>query len=86
MTLGKDRNEKAHTDAPFDRLLGCEWLVENSKCPIAKGKTAVWRLNLPINNFEKIAKGTVHIQMRAQDNSTVFCARIGGDVLPMNLK
>ena len=80
MTLGKEGMQKAHTDAPLDRFSGCDWLLDGSSCPIVKNKTAFWRLNLPINRFENIAKAAIEIQMRAQDNSTVFCAIIWGSV------
>ena len=80
MTLGSNKNSKALTDAPDDRFSGCDWLLDGYKCPITKGKTAIWRLNLPIHKMEALSSGAVEIQMRAQDNSTQFCAIIWGTV------
>ncbi|KAL7017894.1 hypothetical protein ACKWTF_010559 [Chironomus riparius] len=80
MTLGNNRNLKAMSDAPEDRIIGCDWLLDGYKCPIAKGKSPVWRLNMPIHKMEDLSSGAVEVQMRSQDNSTHFCAVIWGNV------
>lgn len=84
MTHGKERNTKANTDMPDDRLFGCQWLVEGHKCPIQKGKSVIWRLNLPISSIESLTDSSaIEISMRGtQDNSTQFCAIIWGHVYP----
>ncbi|KAG5672329.1 hypothetical protein PVAND_002463 [Polypedilum vanderplanki] len=83
MTLGKNRMTKADTDIPFDRILGCDWLLEGYSCPVTKGKTLKWRLNLPISSMETITQATIEIAMRSQDNTTQFCAQIWGNVYPL---
>lgn len=83
MTLGKDRSQKANTDMPDDRLFGCDWLLEGYTCPVKKGKPLKWRFNLPISSVEIIRPGAIEISMRAQDNSTQFCAIIWGTVYPL---
>jgi hypothetical protein len=80
MTLGNNRNIKAKSDAPDDRFIGCDWLLEGNKCPISKGKSTAWRLNFPIHKMEDLSSGAIEIQMRSQDNSTQFCAVIWGIV------
>lgn len=84
MTLGKNRERKAITTIPEDRLFACEWLIEPYLCPVVKGGVVVWRLNLPISPVEEIADtATIEIQMRSQDNTTQFCAQIWGHTTPV---
>jgi hypothetical protein len=86
MTIGKDRGKKGNTDMPEDRLFACEWLIDGYVCPLKKGSTAVWRLNLPISTIEMISdNASIEIQMRSHDNSTQFCAIISGYVSPIAL-
>lgn len=79
MTLGKNRDKKALSGLPEDRIYACEWLVEPYTCPIEKGQSAVWRLNFPVSPFEEITDdATIEVQMRSHDNTTQFCAQIWG--------
>lgn len=84
MTLGKNRERKAITSLPEDRLFACEWLIEPYLCPVVKGGVVVWRLNLPISPVEEIVENaTIEVQMRSQDNTTQFCAQILGFTTPV---
>lgn len=86
MTLGKDRSIKGNTNLPEDRVFACEWLIDGYLCPIVKGNTAIWRLNLPISPIEVVNDNAfIEIQMRSHDNSTQFCAVITGYVSPLAL-